>query len=509
MPLQPFPGFIGVTDQRSPRFLNTELTENFYYEFADPGSATRSGASLLSTPGLLSRADLNFPEIGNVGALVTVEGQIQDNIILDPRTFAVVGHSGGNNNNQFYEIHKDGSAPKDWGSLPFDDPRGYYRIIAGTNEMYIICLTTKTIYGGYFHYALPAVHVISPDLTSPPGLDPNTIHNIAGFTTPCDGDFMDGYFLFARAGTNSFFISSGHPGLSFDPLDTQLENDLPGSIVALRAVAGRVWIFGRDRMVAWYNSGAADFPFSRDNSSRVNIGAVSAAAVTKLENTLFWLGRDTYGSVGAFKLVGYSPQRISQPAQEQVWQNGNIENAITWSYQEEGHQFFVLCFPSLDRTYCYDDREGRWHMRSVYDPTLGRSAMHVAYTHTFNPFIGHIVGDRQAGKGYLLSRQYPTDFGRTITRRRTAPHLYGGGSIQFYRHFLLDTNTSAATLSYSNDDGATFSTPRAPDVQNAERPEWWRLGSALTDRVFDVQITDTTQPVAVAGAYLDMEGGRS
>jgi hypothetical protein len=42
--------------------------------------------------------------------------------------------------------------------------------------------------------------------------------------------------------------------------DFTLENDLPDTMIGLRAVGGRVWVFGRQRMVAWINTGAAGFP---------------------------------------------------------------------------------------------------------------------------------------------------------------------------------------------------------------------------------------------------------
>jgi hypothetical protein len=59
----------------------------------------------------------------------------------------------------------------------------------------------------------------------------------------------------------------------------------------------------------------------RDNSSRIDIGAVSAVSITKLNNTLFWLGRDMHGGVQAYLLAGYQPQRISTAAEEQLWQS--------------------------------------------------------------------------------------------------------------------------------------------------------------------------------------------
>jgi hypothetical protein len=61
MPWQPFNAFIGGDDQRNPRFLNTEYTQNLYYESALPGENARAGGSLISTPGLQAQPYLVLP----------------------------------------------------------------------------------------------------------------------------------------------------------------------------------------------------------------------------------------------------------------------------------------------------------------------------------------------------------------------------------------------------------------------------------------------------------------
>ena len=504
MPLQPFDAFIGGQNVRTPLFHNTEYTQNLYCETADPGAMPRASKSLLSTPGLQSRTHMVFPESGPVFALSTSAGFLKSGLGT-PRTFAVVARSGAYH--QLYEIKPDNTF-QNFGSLPFTGLSAC-RIIPGINALVIISIAVISPYGAYFPYQVPAITVITPDTNLPPGFSAGTAPQ-PGFTNPVDGDFQDGYFIFAKAGSAQFFISDPVNGFQYDALDYAIENDVPDTILALRSVAGRVWIFGRNRMVAWINTGAAGFPFQRDNSSRIDVGAVNATSMTKLENTLFWLGRTPDGGVQAYRLNGYQPQRISTVAQEQAWQNySTVDDAYAWSYQEEGHQFYVVNFPSAPgngKCFVYDDKEGLWHQRSF--TFSGSQTLPIPSVHTHNPLVGgHIVGDRGAGKCYVMSRSYYTDLGNSIQRKRTAPHVFGASGRNRFHRFVLDTNTAQAKLSYSNDYGATYSTPRLADLSGSDRPEWLRLGSSRSDRVFDVTVNDDTGPVVISGAYIDMAAG--
>jgi hypothetical protein len=102
----------------------------------------------------------------------------------------------------------------------------------------------------------------------------------------------------------------------------------------------------------------------------------------KIENTLYWLGRSPDGAVRAYTLDGYTPVPISTPAEEQLWQNNFVDDNWAWGYQEEGHTFYVVTFPTLNATYCYDRKEKRWHRRTHFDVASGTqkfSADHLSH----------------------------------------------------------------------------------------------------------------------------------
>jgi hypothetical protein len=511
MALQPFDAFVGGSNSRNPKFLNTEYTQNLYYESTPQGENDRSASSLVSTPGYLTRSDLTLPVgSGFILALATVS-RLTGAGVTTPTTFVVVGRTTGALNPALYRFNNDLTPPTFIQYLPFAGrSNDLMRIIPGNQNLMVIDTSVAQVYGLWHDYSANTAGAVGPTGTLQPPADfPGGAYSAqGGWHAPIDGDFVDGYFIYAQAGSENFFISGNQSANSFNALDFTLENDLPDTMIGLRAVGGRVWVFGRQRMVAWINTGAAGFPFTRDNSSRIDIGLVNANSLVKLENTLYWLGRSPDGAVRAYTLDGYTPVPISTPAQEQLWQNNFVDDNWAWGYQEEGHIFYVITFPTLNATYCYDRKEKRWHRRTHFDVASGTQKFLPITCHTYNPFLGgHIVGDLNSAHCFVQSRNTFVDNTVSIERKRTAPHLFGTGQRNTYHRFLLDTNTSNAKLSYSNDYGATFTSPRLADVSSSDRSEWVRLGSARTDRVFDVTITDDTQPVVLSGAYLEAEAG--
>src|SRR5439155_20928109 len=142
--------------------------------------------------------------------------------------------------------------------------------------------------------------------------------------------------------------------------------------------------------------------------------------------------------------------------------------------------------------------EQRWHNRTLCAAGGGDRLYWVALT-TYNATLGGIVGGNfDSGKLYHLSRTYPTDDGVTINRVRTTGPIYAQGNRLRYSGLRLDTNTAVGLLSHSDDGGVTYTTPRVRDRGNARYSEWWRLGSAASDRVYRLNINDDTQPIVIA-----------
>jgi hypothetical protein len=180
--------------------------------------------------------------------------------------------------------------------------------------------------------------------------------------------YLDGYFVFNQPDSQIIWVSQLLNGQSVDPLDFASAEGSPDGVVGLIADHRELWVFGTDSVEVWYDSGAADFPLTRIQGAFNEIGCASAYTIARMDNGLFWLGKDARGQGIVYRANGYTGQRISTHAIEYaIAQYGNISDAIAYTYQQEGHAFYVLTFPSGNATWVYDVATQAWHERAGWD----------------------------------------------------------------------------------------------------------------------------------------------
>ncbi len=93
-----------------------------------------------------------------------------------------------------------------------------------------------------------------------------------------------------------------------------------------------------------------------------------------------------------------------------------IDDAIGFAYQDEGHIFYVLVFPTADATWVYDVATQAWHQRGWLSSD---GSLHRDRANCYASFNGdHLVGDFENGKIYRMSLDIGTDDGAPIYRER-------------------------------------------------------------------------------------------
>lgn len=244
----------------------------------------------------------------------------------------------------------------------------------------------------------------------------NEITNVFGQIT--DPDFpgaktvayLDGYFVFNEPNSQRIWVTSLLDGTTIDPLDFASAEGSPDGVVGIIVDHRELWVFGTDTVEVWYNSGALDFPLSRIQGAFNEIGCISAFSVAKLDNALFWLGQDARGFGIVYRANGYTGTRVSTHAIEYaIQQYGDISDAIGYTYQQEGHAFYVLIFPSANATWVYDVATGAWHERAGFQN--GQFVRHRSNCQmTFNSET--IVGDYENGNIYAFDLDVYADNGQ-------------------------------------------------------------------------------------------------
>jgi hypothetical protein len=223
--------------------------------------------------------------------------------------------------------------------------------------------------------------------------------------------YLDGYFVFNEPNSQRVWVTQLLDGLSIDPLDFASAEGSPDGLVSLIIDHREAWLFGTDSVEVWYNSGDPDFPLTRIQGAYNEIGCIAPYSVAKMDNSVFWLGADARGQGIVYRAQGYQAVRISTHAVEYAIQGyGNLADAVAYTYQQDGHTFYVLNFTDADTTWVFDAATGAWHERAGF--RNGDFKRHRGNCHA--RFNGDpIVGDYQNGRLYAFNLDVYADAGHT------------------------------------------------------------------------------------------------
>ena len=361
-------------------------------------------------------------------------------------------------------------------------------------------------------------------------------------------DIVDNYFIYNNPNTQQWaasgLLSPITAALSFASKFTG-----PDNLVSLIADHGQVYLLGETTSEVWADAGTFPFAFQRIPGSSSQHGIAAKFSVSRVGNSFAYLSRNIRGQAQIVMMNGYFPERISTHAVENTLVNSYIADAVAWTYQQEGHEVYVISFPTLDLTWAYDSSTGMWHKWLYCDDFNNYHQHRGICSANFQNMI--MVGDYQNGIIYELDPNNYTDNGQNIRRLRRAPHLVSDFQREYFDelqiHFqpgvgiqnpnavipsatpvnqspfyiynnqnytiLLGQNliignvtdspgvNPQAMLRWSNDGGSTWSNEHWVSIgkqgKYKNRAIWRRLGTAR-DRVFEVVITDPIKAVIVS-----------
>ena len=180
------------------------------------------------------------------------------------------------------------------------------------------------------------------------------------FTGATSVDILDNYFIYNNPNTQQWaasnILSPITPALSFASKFTG-----PDNLVSVIVDHGQVYLLGETTSEVWADVGAFPFPFQRIPGSSSQHGIVAKFSVARVGNSFAYLSKNIRGQAEVVIMNGYFPQRISTHAVENTFINQDVSDARAWTYQQGGHEVYVLSFPTLDITWCYDVATSMWH----------------------------------------------------------------------------------------------------------------------------------------------------
>ena len=339
-------------------------------------------------------------------------------------------------------------------------------------------------------------------------------------------DIVDNYFVYNRPNTQQWaasnLLSPITYGLSYASKFTG-----PDNLVSIIADHGQVYLLGETTSEVWADAGTFPFAFQRIPGSSSQHGIAAKFSVARLGNSFAYLARNNRGQSEIVMMNGYFPQRISTHAVENTLVNQTVSDAIAYTYQIEGHECYVITFPTLDLTWVYDISTQLWHKWLWVD---SQNNYHRHRSNCSALFQGVVlVGDYQNGQIYKLDPSNYTDNNNPIRRVRRCPHLVTDLQRQYFDEFQIQfqpgvglegiTNpplnaetvgaNPQAMLRWSNDGGSTWSNEYWSNIglvgKYKNRIIWRRLGMAR-DRIFEVVVTDPVFACIISANLKASEG---
>ena len=298
--------------------------------------------------------------------------------------------------------------------------------------------------------------------------------------------YMNGRFVACEPNTQNFYVSDPLNGGYWDALNVQTVDSNPDKLVGEIVSHNECIMFCEQSGEVFYDSGTIPSPFIRNASGIFEVGCVAQHSIAKIDNSVMWLGRSSTGSGIVYRLNGFTPMRISTYSIEYAIQNmARTDDAIAIAYQQDGHHFYVLTFPTGKRTFVYDLNTQIWHERASF--SSGSQSRWDAQQYAF--FNGkHLVCDYAEGLIYSIEPTVHSDglANHKWIRSFRAPATNSTRAI--HHKLVLECETGVGVIGgdapqvmmrYSDDGGHTWSAESWRDLgvaDYAKRIFWLRLG---------------------------------
>lgn len=392
-----WPNFVNGSYRDQAFLADQEDTINFYVErMESPGA--QNAMALLPTPGFSQVAMV--PTLGSRGA-----------IFADGRMFQVIG-------GVLYEFYVDGTY----------DTRGTVG-----QDSNLATLSYNGLAGGQL-FITSNTNGFNYDLST------NTLTQVLTSAATM-GAFANGYFLAFNIVDGKVRLSALQDGTSWDPNDYFQRSFFADPWQAMFVDSQAfIWLVGTETYEVWYNTGASPIPFQPLSGLVGKFGIVSPFGWAVAGSRIVWLSSNENGAGTLIdpRSDGGTPLTTYPIASQFATyaRTAGIGNAEIMAYQQDGHTFFNIAFPSSAATWTYDadapigsGETGRlpgsapWARRGRWNPSLNRYDLWTPRTHVY-AFGKHLIGDRTTGVLAEMTTSVSTELdGAGVRRVRQAPAI--------------------------------------------------------------------------------------
>jgi hypothetical protein len=319
---------------------------------------------------------------------------------------------------------------------------------------------------------------------------------------------IDGYGISFDNSTGRIYLSDLDDFTTWDPTQFAVRSAAPDTWKAMIVNPPDIWLIGSLSGDVWYDAGTFPFPLAPRQGLNFKYGIVAPFSLAASGPSVMWLSQTTEGAGIVVRTVGYSPQRVSTYAVETAIANmartSTIADAEALVYQDQGHTFYNLNFPTANATWTLDLETNQWHERGYWKSATNSYEVWRPRVHTF-AFNKHLTGDRVSTMIAEMDVTFGTELdGSAIRRERRAPGLFNEHrqvpirNIELYLEAGLGTQSGQGSdplvlWQTSDDGGKTWGNERQKQAgkvgEYKRRVRFWRMG-VPRDRVNKCVVSD-------------------
>lgn len=328
-------------------------------------------------------------------------------------------------------------------------------------------------------------------------------------------DYMDGFFIVNNPNTQQFYVSLANQ-LKFDATDFASKSGYSDKLIGLGVSRRYLYLFGDTTTEIWFDAGDANFAFERMPGVFMQYGCMAAATIAQMDGEFFWLAKSAQGRAIICKTNQFTAQKVSTFALDNALADYlTLGDAQGFTYQLGGHFFYVLNFPTANKTWQYDLSTGQWN-ELVWLDTDGNENRSRVNCHA-SIYGMAVVGDWESGNLYAWDLNTYTDNGNPVPRIRSFAHSTDDNSDRIrYREFIANMEVGNGTgtndlvpvfLRWSDTRGKTWGNAISGSLgregEYLTSIQFQRLGMAR-DRVFELSWSAPVK-TALLGAWVQAE----
>lgn len=204
---------------------------------------------------------------------------------------------------------------------------------------------------------------------------------------------------------------------SLQPNNFATAESSPDGTIRVFAFRERVYIFGEKSVETWYNSGTGNPPFARVNGGTMNVGLAAVHSVDATDDYCYFLGDDKR----VYRFSSHQPQNITSIAvSHQFDLMTDVSDAIGGIVRIEGQSFYVLTFPTGNKTFAFNEQSNTWFNLSTgadEQRYIGNS-----YTEVYGK---RLIADKVSGGVFELDLDTYTDNGEVKIQERVFGPING------------------------------------------------------------------------------------